>query len=156
MPELAAWARWSPDALAPPWTVGVEEEVALVDARTGTIANRIDDVLAALPAELAAHASAETHACVVELKTSPHTTVTELTAELGALRPALAGVLREELGLRAAATGSAATRATWRQSSGCCAPSPSPTRRLAARDGLDGLVAGLVEGFLPARRPVAA
>lgn len=113
-------------------------------------------MLAALPAEPAAHASAETPACVVELKTSPHTTVAELTAELGALRPALAGVRREELGLRAAATGSAATRATWGRSSECCAPSPSPTRRLAARDGLDGLVAGLVEGFLPARRPVAA
>jgi carboxylate-amine ligase len=77
----------------------------LLDARTRSIANRIDDVLAALPAELARHASAETHACVLELKTAPHATVAGVAAELERLRPALDGVLRDELGLRAAAAG---------------------------------------------------
>jgi glutamate---cysteine ligase / carboxylate-amine ligase len=86
-------------------TIGVEEEVMLLDARTGSIANRIEDVRAVLPPELARHASAETHACVLELKTTAHATVAGVAAELAALRPALDGVLRDELGLRAAAAG---------------------------------------------------
>jgi carboxylate-amine ligase len=105
MPELRPWARWSRAGADRPWTVGVEEEVMLLDARTRSIANRIDDVLAALPTELARHASAETHACVLELKTAPHATIAGVAAELAALRPALDGVLRDELGLRAAAAG---------------------------------------------------
>jgi glutamate---cysteine ligase / carboxylate-amine ligase len=105
MPELAARARWSPAGVDRPWTVGVEEEVMLLDARTRSIANRIDDVLAALPAELVGHASAETHACVLELKTAPHATIAGVMEELTTLRPALDGVLRDELGLRVAAAG---------------------------------------------------
>jgi carboxylate-amine ligase len=105
MPELAPWARWSRAGADRPWTVGAEEEVMLLDARTRSIANRIDDVLAALPAELARHASSETHACVLELKTAPHANVAAVVEELTTLRPALDGVLRDELGLRAAAAG---------------------------------------------------
>jgi carboxylate-amine ligase len=105
MPELAPWARWNRAGADRPWTVGVEEEVMLLDARTRSAANRVDDVLAALPAELARHASAETHACVLELKTAPHATVAGVAAELAGLRPALDGILRDELGLRAAAAG---------------------------------------------------
>jgi glutamate---cysteine ligase / carboxylate-amine ligase len=105
MPELAPWARWSRAGAERPWTVGVEEEVMLLDARTGSIANRIEDVLAVLPADLARHASAETHACVLELKTTPHATIAGVAAELATLRPALDGVVRDELGLRAAAAG---------------------------------------------------
>jgi glutamate---cysteine ligase / carboxylate-amine ligase len=105
MPERPPWAHWSTAAADRPWTVGVEEEVMLLDARTCSVANRVDDVLAALPVGLAAHASAETHACVVELKTAAHATVAELAAELAALRPALDGVLRDQLGLRGAAAG---------------------------------------------------
>jgi glutamate---cysteine ligase / carboxylate-amine ligase len=105
MAELAPWARWSHAAADRPWMVGVEEEVMLLDARTRSIANRIHDVTAALPATLARHASAETHACVLELKTAPHATVAGVVAELTTLRPALDGVLRDELGLRAAAAG---------------------------------------------------
>lgn len=80
MPELGSWARWSGAGADRPWTVGVEEEVMLLDARARSVANRIDDVLAALPAELAAHASAETHACVLELKTAPHASIADLAA----------------------------------------------------------------------------
>jgi glutamate---cysteine ligase / carboxylate-amine ligase len=104
MPELAPWARWSRAGSERPWTVGVEEEVMLLDARTRSVANRIDDVLAAVPDELAGHASAETHACVLELKTAPHASLADLAAELATLRPALDGVLRD-LGLCAAAAG---------------------------------------------------
>ena len=88
-----------------PWTVGVEEEVMLLDERTRAIANRIEEALAVLPPALAQHASAETHACVVELKTAPHAAVPELAAELSALRPALDHVMRDELGLSVAAAG---------------------------------------------------
>jgi carboxylate-amine ligase len=105
MPERSPWARWNAASAERPWTVGVEEEVMLLDARTRSIANRIDDVLAAVPAEMAAHASAETHACVVELKTAPHATVADVATELAALRPALDCILRDELGLHAAAAG---------------------------------------------------
>jgi glutamate---cysteine ligase / carboxylate-amine ligase len=105
MPELGSWAQWSGAGADRPWTVGVEEEVMLLDARARSVANRIDDVLATLPADLAAHASAETHACVLELKTAPHASIADVAAELATLRPALDDVLRDDLGLRAAAAG---------------------------------------------------
>jgi glutamate---cysteine ligase / carboxylate-amine ligase len=100
-----AWARWSERAAARPWTIGIEEEVLLVDPSGWAVANRIDDVLAALPPRVARRASAETHACVVELKTGVHRTVAGAAAELACLRRTLDQVVREELGLRAAAAG---------------------------------------------------
>ena len=103
--ELPAWARWSTAPAARPWTVGVEEELMLLDARTSSVANRIDDVLAAVPRRLTAHLSAETHACVAELKTAAHATVPEVAAELTWLRKSLDGALRERLGLCAGGAG---------------------------------------------------
>ncbi len=70
-PPLPAWARWNPDAAARPWSLGVEEEVMLLDPDTWRLAYRIDDVLAALPAELHGAVSAETHGAAVELATRP-------------------------------------------------------------------------------------
>ncbi|MCD6727384.1 MAG: YbdK family carboxylate-amine ligase [Solirubrobacteraceae bacterium] len=106
MPErLPAWAWWSARARERAWTVGVEEEVMLLDARTWLPANRVEDVLAALAPSMAARASAETHACVVELKTDVHVHVAGLAAELAALRRALDGIARDRLGLRVAAAG---------------------------------------------------
>src|SRR3954452_11297254 len=102
--EVPAWAQWCTSALARPWTVGVEEEAMLLDAGTGAPANRIDDVLAALPLDLRSRASAETHACVVEVRTAPHMTVGGLADELTGLRAGLAQALTP-LGLRAAAGG---------------------------------------------------
>src|SRR3954449_2166305 len=100
-----AWARWSEAAAVSPWTVGLEEEVMLLDPRDGSPANRIDEVLGALPPAVARHASAETHACVVELRTGPHPTVAAAAAELSELRASLDETLREQLGLRAAVAG---------------------------------------------------
>jgi glutamate---cysteine ligase / carboxylate-amine ligase len=105
VPERPGWARWNPAAAERPWSVGVEEEVMLLDARTWSLASRIDDVLSMLPPPLAASASAETHACVVELKTAPHATVADAAGELALLRHALDGALRDRLGLRAAVAG---------------------------------------------------
>src|SRR5215218_2480165 len=99
------WSRWNAPAPARPWAVGVEEELMLLDARTLSAVNRIDAVRAALPAPLALRTSAETHACVIELKTAAHATVSSLCGELTRLRASLAQVLGERLGLRAAAAG---------------------------------------------------
>jgi len=100
-----AWARWSQAAAERPWTVGIEEEVMLLDGLTWSVANRIDDVITALPIDVAAWVAAETHACVIELRTSPHVTVAGAAAELSLMRETLGRVLREELGLCAAAAG---------------------------------------------------
>jgi carboxylate-amine ligase len=102
---LPAWSRWNPAAAERPWTVGVEEEAMLLDARTWSVAGRIEEVLAALPGRLASSASAETHACVLELKTRPHATVAGVATEVAGLRRSLDGVLRDRLGLRPAAAG---------------------------------------------------
>jgi carboxylate-amine ligase len=103
--ELASWARWSAAATALPWTVGVEEELVLLDPRGWSIANRIDDVRVVLPTRLAARTSAETHACVIELKTAAHPSVTSLASELVELRAALARTLHQRLGLGVAGVG---------------------------------------------------
>ncbi|HEY3190797.1 MAG TPA: YbdK family carboxylate-amine ligase [Solirubrobacteraceae bacterium] len=102
---LPAWASWSAAGAERPWTVGMEEEVMLLDPRTWSVANRIDDVLGVLPPEAASCASAETHACVIELRTTPHPTVAAAAAQLVHLRHSLAGALRDSLGLRAAVAG---------------------------------------------------
>jgi glutamate---cysteine ligase / carboxylate-amine ligase len=103
--RLPDWAHWSEAGVDHPWTVGVEEEVMLLDAGGTALANRIDDVLAAAPPALQAHTSAETHACLIELKTSPHATVADMASELAVLRRWLDALLRDELGLRAAVAG---------------------------------------------------
>jgi carboxylate-amine ligase len=84
-----------------PWSVGIEEEVLLLDPSDWSAANRIDEVLSACGPQ----AAAETHACVVELRTAPHPTAGGAARELGRLRGALDLTLRDELGLRGAVTG---------------------------------------------------
>lgn len=101
---LPAWACWSPAGAATPWSVGVEEEVALATPADGRVANRASEALAGLR-ERGVAASAETHACVVELKTHAHLTVTTLGRELRAIRSAAAGVLVDDLGLDVVAAG---------------------------------------------------
>src|SRR5215208_1454101 len=100
-----AWARWSGAATVSPWTVGIEEEVMLLDPVTWSVANRIDEALPALPPSVRRHASAETHACVIELRTDPQATVKEAAAQLSQLRASLDEALQETLGLRAAVAG---------------------------------------------------
>ena len=77
----------------------------LLDDTRGSLANRADDVLAAAPGSLARSLSPETHACVVELKTDPHSKVAAAAAELARLRRSLDDWLADELGLRVAAAG---------------------------------------------------
>jgi carboxylate-amine ligase len=101
---MLEWAVWNAGAAERPWTVGIEEEVLLLDPRGWRPANRIDDVLAALPGDLVPHTSAETHACVVEVRTGPHATVQGAVDELRELRRRLQ-VVCGSLGLRAAVAG---------------------------------------------------
>ena len=101
---LPAWARWNADPERPAWTVGIEEEVMLLDPEDWSLAYRIDDLLPELSPGLAGHVAAETHACTLELATGIHTTVAEASAELFAVRGALDAQLRD-LGLRPAVGG---------------------------------------------------
>jgi glutamate---cysteine ligase / carboxylate-amine ligase len=91
---LPDWAIWNSDPARPPWTVGIEEEVMLLEPRDWSLAHRIDDLLAELSPQLAASVSAETHACTLELATGVHATVRDAAAELYSLRVALADELR--------------------------------------------------------------
>jgi len=87
------WAQWEGSE---PYTLGVEEEVMLLDPRDWCLAQRIADVLAALPEGMRTYVGAETHASAVELQTDPHGTVRETVAQLHRLRTdlhaALAGI----------------------------------------------------------------
>jgi len=102
--SLPGWAEWSPAAGAAPWTVGMEEEVMLLDPRDWSLASRIDDVLAALSPKISERASAETHGSALELASRPHPTAAGAAAELARLRAGLAADL-VPLGLRAAVAG---------------------------------------------------
>jgi carboxylate-amine ligase len=99
-----AWSRWSPGAESAPWTVGVEEEVMLLDPHGWALASRADAVMSGLTGELASHTSTETHGSALELRTDPHATVVAGLAQLEELRGDLAREL-EPLELRAAVAG---------------------------------------------------
>jgi carboxylate-amine ligase len=98
------WARWDADATRPAWTVGIEEEVMLLDPEDWALAYRLDDVLPVLSDGLAGNMSAETHACTLELAGGVHTGVGAAVGELAGLRAKLADELAP-LGLRAATAG---------------------------------------------------
>jgi carboxylate-amine ligase len=104
MSPLPAWAEWNADAARAPWTVGLEEEVMLLEPATWALASRCDEVLRALSPVVAGRAGAETHGSVLELTSRPHRTVAEAAGELETLRTALATDL-DRLGLRAAVAG---------------------------------------------------
>jgi glutamate---cysteine ligase / carboxylate-amine ligase len=102
--SLPAWAHWNPAAAASPWTIGLEEEVMLLDPHDWALTSRIDDVLPALSRAVSEHAAAETHGSALELFTRPHATAAGAAGELACLRAGLAEDL-EPLGMRAAVSG---------------------------------------------------
>jgi carboxylate-amine ligase len=102
--RLPDWAEWSSDPARAAWTVGVEEEVMLVEPGTWALAHRIDDLLPELSPTLATSVSAETHACTLELASGVHSGVRNAVHELLALRTALSDEL-DPLDLRAAVAG---------------------------------------------------
>jgi carboxylate-amine ligase len=101
---LAQWAEWRPHASGADFTVGIEEEVMLLHPHDWSLAQQIDRVLPALPADLMAHVTPETHKSALELATGVHGTAPDAAAELAGLRAALEEHLAI-LGLRAASAG---------------------------------------------------
>ncbi len=98
---MADWANWNADSA--PWTVGLEEEVMLLEP-DGSPAWRSEDVLRALPEELTEHTRGETHGLALELATNPYATVAAAANELRGMRAGLAETVRA-LGLHAAVAG---------------------------------------------------
>ena len=103
LPRPGSWSVWAPAGVTP-WTVGVEEEVMLLDPSDWTLASQADTVTSRLTGELASHTSTETHGSALELRTDPHPTVSQGLTQLEDLRGGLARELGA-LGLRAAAAG---------------------------------------------------
>ena len=101
--QPGAWAQWAPAGVTP-WTIGVEEEVMLLDPSDWALASKADTVMSRTTGELASHASTETHGSALELRTDPHQTVSEGLAQLEDLRADLTQELAP-LDLRAAAAG---------------------------------------------------
>jgi glutamate---cysteine ligase / carboxylate-amine ligase len=97
------WAQWAPGAGLQPWTIGVEEEVMLLDG-DHHLAYVIDDLLPRLSPGLAASAAAETHAGTLELATGVHTNPADAVAELALLRAQLRDELAD-VGLHPGAAG---------------------------------------------------
>jgi glutamate---cysteine ligase / carboxylate-amine ligase len=104
MTESGHWSDWSDAGREAPWTVGIEEEVMLLEPREWSLDSRSDEVLEALPEEMRGRTAAETHGSALELATRPHTTVAHAASELYELRRGLASVL-DPLGIRAAVSG---------------------------------------------------
>jgi carboxylate-amine ligase len=71
------------------FTVGIEEEAMLLDPESWNLTGAMEEVMPRLPAEVAANASAETHAAALELATGVHGTVGAAVDELTQLRAAL-------------------------------------------------------------------
>ena len=108
--EGALWARWNTDQ---EWayTIGIEEEIMLLDPTDWMLAHRIESVMPRLSGALREHVTAETHSSALELATGVHETVPSAIRELSGLRTNLEVEL-EPMALRAA---SAATHpfAVW-------------------------------------------
>jgi carboxylate-amine ligase len=102
-PRAGAWSQWAPGGLTP-WTVGVEEEVMLLDPSEWSLASRADAVISRLTGDLESHTGTETHGSALELRTDPHAIVSECLAQLEHLRGELGRELAS-LELRAAVAG---------------------------------------------------
>jgi carboxylate-amine ligase len=102
-----AWAQWQ---ASEPYTIGVEEEVMLLDPRRDwSLAQRIDDVLASVSQGLSPSVCPETHKAAIEIRTQPHRAVGDAIAELRNIRRELVrAVAGLDLVLAAAGTHPAA------------------------------------------------
>ncbi|HUB98966.1 MAG TPA: YbdK family carboxylate-amine ligase [Solirubrobacterales bacterium] len=101
---LPAWATWAKPHELGPYTVGIEEEVMLLDQLTWALAHRIDSVLPRLPHGRTASFTAETHGSALEIQTGVHARIPDAIEELAALRTELDTTLRP-LSMRAASAG---------------------------------------------------
>ncbi|HEY6145535.1 MAG TPA: YbdK family carboxylate-amine ligase [Solirubrobacterales bacterium] len=100
---LPAWAAWAEPHELGPYTVGIEEEVMLLDEVSWALAHRIDSVLPRLPGRDASF-TAETHGSALEIQTGVHASIGGAIGELATLRGELAATLAP-LSMRAASAG---------------------------------------------------
>jgi len=108
---MPSWAQWAPAPRTGPYSIGIEEEVMLLEPGSWQLVNRVDDVLAAVPDEVGAHLNAETHGSAIELQTGVHADVAGAIDELRQIRAGLDDVL-VSMGIRAASAGTHPT-AMW-------------------------------------------
>src|SRR6201999_479864 len=101
---LPAWATWPEPHEQGAYTVGIEEEVMLLDQLTWALAHRIDSVLPRLPHGRTTSFTAETHGSALEIQTGVHGRIDSAIEELGALRREPEEPLRG-LSMRAASAG---------------------------------------------------
>jgi carboxylate-amine ligase len=99
-----AWANWAEPHELGAYTVGIEEEVMLLDATSWALAHRIDSVLPRLPRPDSESFTAETHGSALEIQTGVHGRIGDAVEELETLRGELDAVLRP-LSMRAASAG---------------------------------------------------
>ena len=88
----------------PPFTIGIEEELMLLDPGDLSLAQGIEEILAAVPKDLDGQVKPELMQSVLEIATKPCQTVAEAGEELRKLRRALAEIA-EEQGMSVAASG---------------------------------------------------
>jgi glutamate---cysteine ligase / carboxylate-amine ligase len=88
----------------PPFTIGIEEELMLLNEADLSLAQAIEPILAAVPPELDGQVKPELMQSVLEIATKPCQTVREAGEELRKLRRALAEIA-EGQGLSVAASG---------------------------------------------------
>ena len=101
-PVNDGWSQWQPSA---DYSVGVEEEVMLLDPSANwSLAREVGRVLRSAPDALADQLADETQDAVIELTTDPHPGPVAAGEQARELRRALAGQL-DGMDLRAAAAG---------------------------------------------------
>lgn len=88
-----------------PFTVGIEEELMLLDPQTLNLTPGIETILEAVPADYVEQVKPELFQSVLEIATRPCAGVAEATGELGELRSMVCGVAAEH-GMRVGAAGS--------------------------------------------------
>ena len=100
---LPEWAEWHQERTNP-YSIGVEEELMLLDAEDHSLVNRIEAVLPRLPEAVAEQTSQEVHSSVVEICTPVEATVSAAIDALRHLRTEIADTLAT-LGMRGAGAG---------------------------------------------------
>ena len=88
---LPGWAQWN--AGGQDFSVGVEEEVMLLDCDGWGLDQGFPELRERLSPELAARLSAETHAATIEFETAPAPTAAAAAAELASIRSRLVAEL---------------------------------------------------------------
>ncbi|MFY9488657.1 MAG: YbdK family carboxylate-amine ligase [Solirubrobacterales bacterium] len=110
--SLPGWSQWH-GGDHPAWTIGIEEEVMLLNTQDLTLAQSIDYVLRTVSPDLAERLTAETHGSAVELATGINSLVSDAITDLKDVRTRLKREL-EPLALKVACSGTH-PQAVWYQ-----------------------------------------